>query len=208
MTDYIDGFLARIDTPAINKFSMSLSMDPVFDVPHLKQFIGRAKGLEPYKVARVAFTAWSIHLSLTEPLPLSLEMRCGGRINWKVGAMSLVCRQLSLFLSLVERLDIAGDLHFKSRGEDGLGFSQFFQPFTAIRSLHVSKSLMPLVASALQELIGPRATEVLPNLRDLFLGGSAIPGTIPEAMQPFVDARRLSGQPIAIHHWEEPGADL
>jgi hypothetical protein len=186
---------------------MAFVLDPVFDVPHLKQFIGRAKGLKPYKVARVAFTAGSIRLSLTEPLPLSLQMMCD-RIDWKVIAMSLVCRQLSLFLSLVERLDIAGLLHFEPQGEDGLEFSQFFQAFTAIRSLHVSKNLMPLVASALQELIEPRATKVLPNLRDLFLGGSAIPRTVPGVMQPFVDARRLSGQPIAIHHWEEPGVGL
>jgi hypothetical protein len=56
MTHYLDDFLARIDTPVLNKFSMSLFLDLVFDVPHLKQFIGRAKGLKPYKVARVAFT--------------------------------------------------------------------------------------------------------------------------------------------------------
>jgi hypothetical protein len=61
---------------------------------------------------------------------------------------------------------------------------------------------VPLIATALQGLIGPRATEVLPNLCDLFLGGSAMPGTVPEAMQPFVTTRRLSGQPVAVHHWE------
>jgi hypothetical protein len=207
MTDYLDDFLTRIDTPVLNKFSMSFSSDLVFDIPHLKQFIGRSKGLKPYKVARVAFKAGSIQLSLTEPLPLSLEMMCG-RIHWMFDAMSLVCGQLSPFLSLVERLDITGHFHLKPQGEVNLQFSQFFRLFSAIRSLHVSESIVPLVAPALQGLTGERAKEVLPNLRDLFLGGSAIPGTVLEAMQPLVDARRLSGQPITIHHWEEQGTDL
>jgi hypothetical protein len=206
-TDYLDDFLTLIDTPVLNKFSMSLFLDPVFGVPHLTQFIGRTKGLKPYEVARVAFTAGSIQLSLTEPLPLSLEIVCDPAY-WEVEVMSLACGQLSPFLSLVERLDIAGHFHFNPQIEGDLEFSQFCQLFSAIRSLHVSKSIVPLVILTLQGLIGEGATEVLPNLRDLFLGGSAIPGTVLEAMQPFVDARRLSGQPIAIHHWEEKGADL
>ncbi|KAI0302781.1 hypothetical protein BC826DRAFT_986315, partial [Russula brevipes] len=145
------------------------------------QFIGRAKGLKPYKVARVAFTAWAIQLSLTEPLPLTVEIMCGDRTHWK----------FSLLLSLVERLDIAGYVRLKPREEDYLDFSQFFH--------HLPPS---------GDVIESRATGVLPNLRDIFLGGSTIPGTVPEAMQPFVDARRLSGQPITIHRWEEQGADL
>jgi hypothetical protein len=186
--------------------------DPAFDVPHLKQFIGRAKGLEPYKVARVAFMAGSIQLSLTEPLPLSLRMEMMyDRIDLKVHAMSLVCGQLSPFLSLVERLDLTTDYWpSPSQGEDDTVSSQFleiFQPFTAIRSLHVSEGLIPFIARALQQLIGPRAAEVLPNLCDLFLGGSVIPGTVLEAIRPFVDARQLSGQPIVIHHSEEKGAN-
>jgi hypothetical protein len=84
--------------------------------------------------------------------------------------------------------------------------SRFLEIFTAIRSLHVSEGLIPFIALALQ-LIGSRAAEVLPNLCDLFLGGSAIPGTVLEVIRPFVDARQLSGQPIVIHHWEEKGAD-
>jgi hypothetical protein len=207
---YSEDLLARIDTPVLNQLWMFFFADPVFDIPHLKQFIGRAKGLEPYKVAQVAFTPGSIQLSLTEPLPLSLGMVCD-RIDLKVHAMSLVCGQLSPFLSLVERLDLTADYWpSKSQGEDDTVSSRFLelsQPFTAIRSLHVSEGLIPFIAPALQQLIGPRAAEVLPNLCDLFLGGPAIPGTVLEAMRPFVDARQLSGQPIVIHHWEEKGAD-
>jgi hypothetical protein len=76
------------------------------------------------------------------------------------------------------------------------------QSFTAIRSLYVSKSFVPLIVPALQELFGESATEVLPSLRHLFLGRSAESGSIQEAIQPFISARQLSGQPVAVYHWE------
>jgi hypothetical protein len=60
---------------------------------------------------------------------------------------------------------------------------------------------VPFIARALQELIGESTTEVLPNLRDLSLGGAAISGSIQEDIQPFIEARRLSGRPVAVHHW-------
>jgi hypothetical protein len=126
--------------------------------------------------------------------------------------MSLVCGQLSPFLSLVERLDLTADYWPSlSQEEDDTVSSRFlelFEPFTAIRSLYVSESLIPFIALALQQLIGERATEVLPNLRDLFMGRPTLLELVQEAMQPFVTARRLSGQPIVIHHWEGSEADL
>ncbi|KAI0302752.1 hypothetical protein BC826DRAFT_431726 [Russula brevipes] len=210
MTDYLEDFLARIDTPVLNKFSMSFFPDPVFDVPHLKQFIGRAKGLKLSKVARVDFSTWFIRFCFTEPLSLSLEIMYD-KINSEVNAMSLVCNQLSPFLSLVERLDlIAGYWPSKPQGEDDTVSSRFleiFQSFTAIRRIHVSEGLTPFIVLSLRPLVGERATEVLPNLRDLFMEGSEIPGTVQEAMQPFFAARQLSGQPVVVRHWGGSTAD-
>jgi hypothetical protein len=204
MVDYSEDFLARIETPVLNQLSTSFLSDLAFGVPHLKQFIGRVKGLKPYKAARVAFKPRSIQLSLTGPLPISLEMMCD-MIDWKVRAVSLVCGQLSPFLSLVGRLDLTADYWpSKPQGEDDTVPSRFlelFQSFTAVRSLHVSEDHIQFIALALQQLIGERAPEVLPNLRDIFMEGSETPGTVQEAMQPFLTARRLSGQPVAFHHW-------
>jgi hypothetical protein len=80
-----------------------------------------------------------------------------------------------------------------------------FRLFPATRSLYVSKDLVPLVAPALQELIGERTTEVLPNLCDLFLRGSAKSRSIKEfiSIHLFVNARQFSGRPVAIHYLEE-----
>jgi hypothetical protein len=212
MTDYSEDFLARIDTPVLNELSILSFLDLVFDIPHLKQFISRAKRLKPSKAASVGFYPWTIQLHLEQQQfdPTStLGIACC-RIDWQVDSMALVCGQLSPFFSLIEQLSFIMNCSFSElQGEDDIESTEFlelFRPFTAVRTLHVSRSLVPLIATALQVLIGPRATEVLPNLRDLFLGGSPIPGSATEAMQPFLTARQLSGQPVAVHRWEGPGA--
>ncbi|KAI0287720.1 hypothetical protein BC826DRAFT_739865 [Russula brevipes] len=201
MTDYSEDFLARIDTPVLDNFSISFFLDLVFDVPHLKQFIGCAKRLKPPKAASVVFGSRSIQLQLEQQLGPILEIRCD-RIDWQVDSMALVCGQLSPFCLPIEQLKFIAD---RSPAEDVIESTEFlelFRPFTAVRTLHVSRRLVRPIATALQGLIGPRATELLPNLCDLFLWKYAITGAVTEAMQPFLTARQLSGQPIAVHHWE------
>jgi hypothetical protein len=203
MTDYSEDFLPRIDTPMLNKFSMSFLLGPVFDVPHFKQFISRANALKPPKVARVRFDPWSISLEISQQHGI-LETSFP-RIDWQVDSIALVCGQLSPFRSPIERFDLIAIQPPSVTGEDDIVTTQLlelFRHFTAIQSLRVSKSIVSHVATALQELIEERATEVLPNLRDLFLGGSAIPEAVREVMQQFVTARQLSGQPVAVHHGE------
>jgi hypothetical protein len=138
---------------------------------------------------------WSILLGLEQPGGSALGVSCK-RIDW----------QVSHSFSLVERLDlIPVNSPFEPEGKDDIESTdllELLQPFTAIRFLFVSKSLVPLIVSALQELIGESATEVLPNLRYLFLGRSAESGSIQEVIQPFISARRLSDQPVAVRHWK------
>jgi hypothetical protein len=128
------------------------------------------------------------------------------RIDWQVDSIALVCDYPPRFHSSIERFDLTASRSPSKTGEDDIASTRLlglFRRFPAVRSLHVSESMVPLIATALQELIGERTTEVLPNLRGLFFGGSAIPETVQETMQPFVTARQLSGQPVAVHHWSE-----
>ncbi|KAI0292179.1 hypothetical protein BC826DRAFT_454759 [Russula brevipes] len=200
--EYSEDLVARIDTPVLNQLNMTFFPRPSFDVPCLKQFIDRAKGLKPSKAAELRISPWSIHLDLHGP---SLGVRCD-RFDWQLSSFALLCGQVSHLLSLVERLDLPPMAPASPSSKSVMVSTQFleiFRLFTSIRSLHVPEDLMPLIASALHELIGERATEVLPNLRDIFLERSARSGSILEVMQPFIDARRLSGRPVAVHYLEE-----
>jgi hypothetical protein len=205
MREDLEDFVARIDTPVLSQVFTSLAADFVFDIPHFTQFIGRAGGLKPSKTPRVLFGPWSILLEFSPDSTLRINRY---RTDWCISSIVLICSQLSSFFSLVERLDLVAEYDLEvGRPIHSTPFLELFRPFTAIEGLYVSESLVPLIAPALQGLIGQRATEVLPNLRDLFLGGLVTPGSVQEAVQPFVDARQLSGRPIAIHRWEEEGAN-
>jgi hypothetical protein len=196
--------VAHIDTPVLNQLDMTFFPNPTFDVRHLKQFTGRAKGLKLSKVAEFRISSWIVRLSLQQPHGPSFGVTCNGS-DWLVSTLALLCSQVSHLFSLVERLDLVPII--PSAKDVGAGastqFLEIFRRFTATRSLYVHRDLVPLIAPALQELVGDRATEVLPNLRDLFLEGFAKSGSMQEIIQPFVDARRLSGQPVAVHYLEE-----
>jgi hypothetical protein len=203
-SEYSEDLVAHLDTPVLNQLIMTFFPNSVFDIRHLKQFIDRAKGLKPSKAAKLRIfsftTSFSIYLDLLQPHSLSMGVRCD-RFDWQVSSLALLCGQVSHLFSLVERLDLPPE-----RPPGIMTLTQLpevFRLFTATRSLYVPERLGPLIAPALQELIGERATEVLPNLSDLFLEGSAKSGTIQEVIQPFVDARRLSGRPVAVHYLEE-----
>jgi hypothetical protein len=78
---------------------------------------------------------------------------------------------------------------------------RLFHLLIAVKHLRVSKLLVPLIVSALQELVRGRTMEVLPALRDLALEGFQPFEPAPQGMTSFIDARELSGHPIAILGW-------
>jgi hypothetical protein len=205
--DYLEDFVARIDTPMLSQLITSLTMDIVFDIPYLKQFIGRIKGLKLSKTAVMSFYPTFTSLKLDHfQLTLSIE---GDRIDWLISSMVLVCGRLSPFFSLIERLDLTAMRHLrlhKLKGHNRINYTrvvELLQSFTAVQRLSISKTLEPLIAPALHEHIEETAIEVLPNLHDLFLGGYVPPGPLPIAIRQFVIARQLYGRRIAVHYWGE-----
>ena len=112
-----------------------------------------------------------------------------------------ICGQFSPFLSSVERLDIEGNATGPLDWKDYMDHTQWlelFRPFIAMQDLHIL-GLGGLIAPALQELTGVRVMEVLPALRSLFLTGPDPSGSVRQAIEPFITARQLSNQPVAVH---------
>jgi len=200
MREYLEDLVARIDTPVLNNLRLAFP-GPIFDVPHLKQFIGRANELKPSKAAKLQIgLQLDMQLNLHQPGGPMLGLTCPGVASF----FTLLRGQVSHLCSLVERLDLHSPRPV-TNGISSTEFLEFLRSFTATRSLKVSTWLVESIASALQTLIGARATEVLPNLRDIYLDASAEFGSVQEVLRPFVDARRLSGHPVAVHYLDESG---
>jgi hypothetical protein len=92
------------------------------------------------------------------------------------------------------------DLVWKS-GIENILWLQLLPLFTAAKNLYLSKEFMPGIASALEELVGDRITEVLPSLQNIFVERLESLGPFQENVEQFVAARQLSGHPIAISIW-------
>jgi hypothetical protein len=84
---------------------------------------------------------------------------------------------------------------------------ELLRPFTDVKNLYLSKQFAPRIAPALQELVGDRTTEVLPTLQNIFLEELEPSGPIQEAIGQFVSARQVTGQPVAVSHWDNSEQD-
>ena len=118
--------------------------------------------------------------------------------------MAQLCRQLSPLTSHMESLDIRKDTPGQARQGNGIDPTQWFEifePFPAVQDLYIDDELRPLVARALQELTGERATEVLPTLRSLFFRGPSPPGSTREDIETFIAARQHSDHRVVVH-WD------
>jgi hypothetical protein len=94
---------------------------------------------------------------------------------------------------------------------DSSQWLEFFRPFSAVRSLYVSKTLEPLVTAALGELTGERTMEVLPALESLSLDELEPSGSTHDNMESFIAARRLLNHPVVVLREERqslPNADF
>jgi hypothetical protein len=110
-SEYSEDLVAHIDTPVLNNLRLAFP-GPVFDVPHLRQFIGRAKELKPSKAAKLRIgLQLDIQLNSHQPGGSMLELTCPGVPSF----LTLLCGQVSHLCSLVERLDYSNfhiDRHF------------------------------------------------------------------------------------------------
>jgi len=134
---------------------------------------------------------------------LCLKVSCA-KSDWQLSAMAqLFDSPLTPFADLEHlRLQICEDPYEGPRWQDDSEGSQWLelvQPFYSVKNLHLSQGIAPRVVLALQGLAGESVTETLPALKDLFVE-QLLPSE--EAITKFVNARQLSGHPVAVRRWD------
>jgi len=80
---------------------------------------------------------------------------------------------------------------------------ELFRFLSAVGNMYLSEALAMCLSPALRELVGERATEVLPALENLYIENLQPSGLIKEAIGEFAAARELSGHPITVQSWTE-----
>jgi hypothetical protein len=210
-SEYLEDLVAQIDAPQLQHFNICFYNQLLFDIRQLSRFICRLGVLSSPNYAEVTFSKYRVRTILYQlgganpPQKLGLEIKfCDLETLDHLSSIAQLCNQSLSLLSGVEQLDVLDSRYFPAlQGVmDNTQWLEFVRPFTAVRILRISHSLRRLIVSALQELTGKMATEVLPALDSLYLGGYEQLGPVRQAIRPYITARQVSGHPVAIHHWE------
>jgi len=206
VSEYLEDLVARIDAPLLDHAAIIFFNQLIFDTPQLPQFMRRTERLTSPTRAVVTFHPHTVQISLFSPISsakFDLQISCN-ESDWQISSVEQICIQCTPILSHVEGLEIREGSFLRPEWLDDLDSAQWlelFHAFTAVRSLHVSEELQPIVAPAFHGLTGRRATEMLPALHTLFLEGFQPHGSVSGTIEPFTDSRRLSGRPVDVLRW-------
>jgi hypothetical protein len=209
VSQYLEDFVARIDTPRLNNLTITFFNHIIPDTSQLVHFIDHTPFLKAPDEIRLTFYGPSVFVTLSSPAPGSEEsyvkILCA-ESSWHASSLAQVCRSFSPFLSAVESLYIYQDrklVHIWQDEEvESTEWSERFRPFTVVKNLYLCELSAPHIAPALRVLAKKSMTEVLPVLQNVSLEGIQPSGPVQDCIGQFVAARQFSGHPITVCGWE------
>ena len=194
----MEDLLAQLDAPGLRTVSATFC-DHVVHIPQFLRFTNYAERLSDSPIrAAVEFEFKKVLIKFILSDGFELAVTCTELLG-QVSSMALVCRDLSPLVSHVECLDLRCVRHLLQLTPPFMNLGDWlvlFQPFIAVKNLHLCHILWPKLAPALPALSGGRAIEVLPELRTLFLEEPR--GRAMGFIESFITARRISGHPVAV----------
>ena len=206
MVEYIEDVVSRIDVPSLEKVDITFFDQPVFNIPQLRDFLGRIENFKAYSRGSVAVQSSCIKFALElGPFSFELAILCHGS-GRQIWSMAQLCGSFLHHPSALKRLDIRkAELGPFLRWQDELEWLDLLRPFTGLEDLRIGRGLLQYYAPALRLLAGERVTEALPALQNLFIEELESSKQIhKKGLGKFVTARKRSGLPVTIHSWEDP----
>jgi hypothetical protein len=212
VSEYLEDFVARVDAPQLNKIYIFFFNDIVFDTPQFIQFVSRTPTLRALEKARVAFRHTNAEVNLSSQtseygkLELRVQISCR-ELDWQLSSLEQICSTSRLPpFSTLEDLYIYEDRFWQDNIENTL-WLELLHPFTSVKNLYLCKKSAPRIIPAMQELVGGRTTEVLPNLKNISLEELESSGPVQEGIGLFVAARQVTNHPIAVSRWDNSVRD-
>jgi hypothetical protein len=175
-SNYLEDFLAQIDTPQINRVRIEYFMRQQIQVPKLSRFIDRTENLKIYQFTHAEGTFnEDIYFELRRPqgerrlAHLSLKMLCqfGAPLDTKVPYLAHVLGQLVPRFPNVVYLSASGE-KVRSKGVDSTKWLPLFRLFPAVKFLDLSGGVAAHIASALVDA-AETVTDVFPALHSIGL---------------------------------------
>ena len=208
-SEYLEDFVARVDAPLLDSIYITFFHQLIFELPQLVRFTRRTTMFQELKEAHVDFDNNVVHVETLPPIRTfdeksGLEISCK-ELDWQLSSLEQVFAPFFPSIHMVEHLYIYGSRNLPTQrlyDIENMQWLELFDPFIAAKNLYLSKKFAPLIAPALQELVGGRTAEVLPTLQNIYLEGPWLSEPIQEGIQKFVVARQDAGHPVTIFLWE------
>ena len=210
VSEYLEGFVSRIDAPLLGSIWVTFFHQLIYDVPQLAQFMRRSTRVEALKEAHVDFNHSGVHVGSLPPSRTlddrsRLSISCK-KAEWQLSSLAQVFTSVFPSVYMVEHLYICGSQYLPSRWQDDIEniyMLEIFQLFTSVKDLYVSWNFVRCIAFALQDLVDESVIDVpvLPALESVFLEDLQQSRPVQEAIGKFVAARQLLGYPVAVSGW-------
>jgi len=209
-SEYLEDIVGRMDAPALDRVSITFFNQLVFRTPLLCNFFSTCKAVfQDPDQADVFFTRSSIDFTLSQGEGILdrriLEVKISSSVpEWQLSSLAQFLSASLPTLPTLERLSIHADSssqYFPSDMENNQ-WLELLHPFVNVKDLYISIWVAGRFATALQELTGNTATEVLPALRRIFVDVPSFSATIWDAFAHFITARQFSGHPVTVHAME------
>jgi hypothetical protein len=202
--------VARIDAPLLDFIWITLICQPVFDISQLVKFMRHTTRFQALNQAHVTFHHYCVQIEPFPPTPTPDE-NSGLRISckescWQLSSLAQVFTLFIPSICTVDHLYIYGARYILVSWQHyvkNIEWLEIFHPFTSVKNLYMNKEFASCVAPSLKDLVGERATDVLPALESIFLEELKPLGPVQEAIEQFVATRQLVGHPVAVSHWKE-----
>ena len=200
---YLNNLVSQINTPLLERLSLTLIFDPAFILVNLTDFIHRTEGFG-------CPSAWIIFNKDGASMDagryeqrgigqLSLRVNCEP-LDWQIDSITQLCGALGGCLSAVEDLtldlDVNGMPSDWKNGLDSMLWHELLLPFVGVEELHIGSSLTQELSQALRSVGGGMVLELLPELQELEVQLEI--DQAQDAFSLFVEIRESVGRPVYL----------
>jgi hypothetical protein len=204
VTEYLEDIVSCIDAPGLKYLDITFFNQILFDTPQFIQFISRTPTLKALEKARVSFAGGAARINLSSVTSdygeVTVKIPCI-ELDWQVSALEQVCTSCLPALSTLDLYIYMDKVGYWQDNVENMLWLELLHPFTAVKTLYLSRQVAPRIVPALKELVGDRTTEVLPTLDNIFLEGLQPSGLVQEGIEQFVSARQVTSHPITVSAW-------
>ena len=202
---YLDNLIAQINTPLLERLSLTLFFDLTFTLVNLTEFIHRTEGFECL-VAKFVFgkdgPSIDAGRSLYEQqgiVKLGLKINCEP-FDWQIDSAAQVCSALGNVMFAVEELtldlDVGGMPSDWENTPDSMTWHELLLPFIGVKKLHVGSSITIELCQALQTDAGGLVPELLPELQELEVELDTDHAN--QAVFAFIESRKSMGHAVQL----------